>query len=61
MHKEELIAACYLNSSMTGFSFSIYVEFNFALSQDMVPHKPLMEETFFSKGMSEVQYLLDMY
>lgn len=55
MHKEELIAACYLNPSLAKFSSSIYVEINFALSQDMVPCKPLMEETFFFKGMSEVQ------
>ena len=47
MHKEELIAACYLNPSVMGFSSSIYVGINFALRQDMVPRKPLMEETFF--------------
>lgn len=47
MHEEELIAACYMNPSVTGFSSSIYVGINFALRQDMVPHKPLMEETFF--------------
>lgn len=55
MHEEELIAACYLNPSVTGLAASIYVGINFALRQDMVPHKPLMEEMFFSKGMSEVQ------
>lgn len=54
MHKEELIAACYLNPSVTAFSASIYVGINFALRQDMVPHKPLMEETF-SEGTFEVQ------
>lgn len=47
MHKEELIAVHYLNHSVTGFSFSVYVGINFALRQDLVPLKPLMEETFF--------------
>lgn len=46
MHEEKLIAACYLNPSVTGFSSSIYVGIISALRQDMVPRKPLMEETF---------------
>lgn len=65
MHKEELIAIFYCNPAMSGFSLLVYIEIQLTLRQDLVPHKPLMEERrmveYLSRGLSEVQKLLDKW